>query len=50
MATEFFRFNFYVSKELGEKIIGKFGTKNYGRLSILSNLRLKIEKKIFSFT
>ena len=41
---------FMFQKELGEKIIGKFGTKNYGRLSILSNLRLKIEKKIFSFT
>ena len=36
---------FMFQKELGEKIIGKFGTKNYGRLSILSNLRLKIEKK-----
>ena len=40
-------------KELGEKIIGKFSTKDYGRLSILTNLRLKIIKKFlvspFSF-
>ena len=40
-------------KELGEKIIGKFSTKNYGRLSILTNFRLKIIKKFlvspFSF-
>ena len=33
-------------KELGEKIIGKFNTK-YGRLSILSNYRLKLLKKFF---
>ena len=31
-------------KELGEKIIGKFSTKNYGRLSILTNFRFKIVK------
>ena len=31
---------FMFQKELGEKIIGKFGTKNYGRLSILTSLRL----------
>ena len=40
-------------KELGEKIVGKFSTKSYGRLSILTNLRLKIIKKFlvspFSF-
>ena len=40
-------------KELGEKIIGKFSTKNYGRLSILTNFKLKIIKKFlvspFSF-
>ena len=32
-------------KELGEKIIGKFSSSHYGRLSILTNLRLKIKKK-----
>ena len=32
-------------KELAEKIIGKFPSKNYGRLSIISNFRLKILKK-----
>ena len=31
-------------KELGEKIIGKFLTKNYGRLSIISKFRLKMVK------
>jgi len=29
-------------KELAERIIGKFGTSKYGRLSILSNYRLKV--------
>jgi 16S rRNA (adenine1518-N6/adenine1519-N6)-dimethyltransferase len=32
-------------KELGEKILGKFPSANYGRLSILTNYRLKILKK-----
>ena len=32
-------------KELGEKIIGKFSSSHYGRLSILTDLRLKIKKK-----
>ena len=32
-------------KELGEKIIGKFPSKHYGRLSILSNYRLKVFNK-----
>ena len=36
-------------KELGEKIIGKFKSSNYGRLSILSNYRLKSLKKILMF-
>jgi 16S rRNA (adenine1518-N6/adenine1519-N6)-dimethyltransferase len=31
---------FMFQKELGEKILGKFQTKNYGRISILSNYRL----------
>ena len=32
-------------KELGEKIIGKFPSKNYGRLSIISNFKLRVIKK-----
>ena len=32
-------------KEMGERIIGKFNTSKYGRLSILTNLKLKITKK-----
>ena len=32
-------------KELGEKIVGKFPSTNYGRLSILSNYRLNIINK-----
>ena len=35
---------FMFQKELGEKIIGKFLTKNYGRLSIISKFRLKMVK------
>ena len=31
---------FMFQKELGEKIVGKFPSKNYGRISILSNFRL----------
>ena len=31
---------FMFQKELGEKIIGKFPSSNYGRLSILTNYRL----------
>ena len=32
-------------KEMAQRIIGKFGTKDYGRLSILSNYRLKYKEK-----
>ena len=32
-------------KELGEKIIARFPSSNYGRLAILSNLILDVEKK-----
>ena len=32
-------------KELGDKIQGKFKSKNYGRLSIISNFKLLIKKK-----
>ena len=36
---------FMFQKELGEKIVGKYLSLHYGRLSILSNFRLKILKK-----
>ena len=36
---------FMFQKELGEKIIGKFQSPNYGRLSILSSYRLNITNK-----
>ena len=32
-------------KELGEKIIAKFPSKNYGRLSIITNFKLRVIKK-----
>ncbi len=32
-------------KELGEKILGKFRSKNYGRISIIVNLKLRLIKK-----
>lgn len=36
---------FMFQKELADRIIGKYGTPQYGRLSILSNYRLKIINK-----
>jgi 16S rRNA (adenine1518-N6/adenine1519-N6)-dimethyltransferase len=36
---------FMFQRELGEKIIGKFTSDSYGRLSILTNLKLKIHNK-----
>ncbi len=36
---------FMFQKELGEKIIGKFFSSNYGRLSIITNYRLEVYKK-----
>ncbi len=36
---------FMFQKELGEKIIGKYTTSHYGRLSIIRNYKLKILKK-----
>ena len=36
---------FMFQKELGEKIIGPYKSPNYGRLSILSNLRLHVVEK-----
>ena len=34
-------------KELGEKIMGLYRTSNYGRISILTESRLKVIKKFF---
>ncbi len=36
---------FMFQKELGDKIIGKYPSSNYGRLSIITNFRLNIIKK-----
>ena len=36
---------FMFQKELGQKIIGKFPSKNYGRISILTNFRLNLINK-----
>ena len=38
---------FMFQKELGHKIISKFPSKNYGRLSILTNYRLKCINKFY---
>ena len=38
---------FMFQKELGHKIISKFPSKDYGRLSILTNYRLKCTKKFY---
>ena len=38
---------FMFQKELGQKIISKFPSKNYGRLSILANYRLSYLKKFY---
>ena len=37
-------FGFNVSKEVADRIIAKFNTTNYGRLSIISNWKLNIKK------
>ena len=36
---------FMFQKELANRIVGKFGTKDYGRLSVLTNYSLNISKK-----
>ena len=36
---------FMFQKEMAERIIGKFNTSKYGRLSILTNYRLKVSSK-----
>ena len=37
------KFNFNVSKEVADRIVAKFNTSNYGRLSIISNWKLYIK-------
>ena len=34
-------------KEMGERIIGKFNTSKYGRLSILTNFKLRVVDKFY---
>ena len=47
MATKItFDLIFMFQKEIGEKIIGKFNTSKYGRLSVLTNYKFKGIKKI----
>ena len=36
---------FMFQKEMSERILGPFNSKNYGRLSIFANYRLNISKK-----
>ncbi len=36
---------FMFQKELANRIVGKFGTKDYGRLSVLTNYSFDISKK-----
>ena len=36
---------FMFQKEMADRIMGKHGSSNYGRLSILTNYRLNIKKK-----
>ena len=38
---------FMFQKELGDKIVGLYKSKNYGRLSIISNFRLLVINKFF---
>ena len=33
-------------KEVADRILAKFNTKNYGRLSILTNWKLNVEKNL----
>ena len=47
MATKISNIIFMFQKELGHKIISKFPSKDYGRLSILTNYRLKCINKFY---
>ena len=45
MASVLLIFNIYVSKEMSERIIGKFKTSKYGRLSIITSYFLDVITK-----
>ena len=52
MASIIFKNYFYVSKEVADRILAKPNTKDFSRITVLSNLRLdvenfKISKKCF---
>ena len=47
LTSKFSNIIFMFQKELGEKIISKFPSSNYGRLSILSSYKLEIKNKFF---
>lgn len=45
LETKFSKLILMFQKELAEKIIGKFQSSNYGRLSIITSLKTSLEKK-----
>ena len=45
MAPKFLSLILMFQKEMADRIIGKFGTSKYGRLSILTNYRLNVINK-----
>ena len=47
LTSNFTNIIFMFQKELGEKIVSKFPSSNYGRLSILANYKLEIKNKFF---
>ena len=47
LTSNFTNIIFMFQKELGEKIVSKFPSTNYGRLSILANYKLEIKNKFF---
>ncbi len=47
LTSKFTNIIFMFQKELGEKIVSKFPSSNYGRLSILANYKLEIKNKFF---
>ena len=47
LTSKFTNIIFMFQKELGEKIISRFPSSNYGRLSILASYKLEIKNKFF---
>ncbi len=47
LTTKFTNIIFMFQKELGEKIVSKFPSSNYGRLSILASYKLEIKNKFY---